>query len=225
MTSLCQLASDWSGTIPAEGIAVERKHDGWRCLRFRGLDGKPRLWSRNGQPLEGADHIAHQLSLFEQVAGVPLFLDGEIIVDGTLDATKRWFESGWRKGGEKGTLYLFDVLTEAEWRAGGSAKPWHERKAWLQLLAAQVRDDDALSWDWWPGSYGRDDADAVQIVKDEWAFTESDVHDMVQRVWAEGGEGVMLKDSEAPYRRSRGAAWQKVKLENAGKWARCPIAA
>jgi ATP-dependent DNA ligase len=65
----------------------------------------------------------------------------------------------------------------------------------------------------------------VQVVKDEWAFTESDVHDMVQRVWAEGGEGVMLKDPEVPYRRNRARAWQKVKLENAGKWARRPIAA
>ncbi|GAB7551592.1 hypothetical protein NRB_10900 [Novosphingobium sp. 11B] len=81
---------------------VERKWDGWRALRFRGLDGKPRLWSRNGQPLNGADHIVHQLGLTERVAGVPLFLHGEIVVGGTLDATKRWFESGRRKAQGRG---------------------------------------------------------------------------------------------------------------------------
>ena len=220
MRELCQLASDYAGHLPGSGLACEVKFDGWRCLRFRGLDGKPRLWSRNGHPLEGADHIVHQLDLFERVAGEPLFLDGEIIVDGTLDATKHWFESGWRKGGEKGRLYLFDVLTEAEWRAGGTETPWHERKAWLQQLAGQVRDDPALSWDWRPRSYGRDDPNAVTVVEDEWAFTESDVHDMVQRVWADGGEGVMLKDPEAPYRRNRNASWQKVKIENWKRWAK-----
>lgn len=217
MSLLCQLATDWTGTIPADGMVVERKHDGWRCLRFRGLDGKPRLWSRNGQTLEGADHIVHQLDLFEQAAVCPLYLDGEIIVDGTLDATKRWFESDWRRGGEKGALYLFDVLTEAEWRAGGTDTPWHERKAWLGRLAEQVR-DPALSWDWRLGSYGRDDPDAVQVVQDEWVFSESDVHDMVRRVWSEGGEGVILKDPEAPYRCARVSAWQKVKLENSARW-------
>lgn len=48
-------------------------------------------------------------------------------------------------------------------------------------------------------------------MKDELAFTESGVHDIVQRVWAEEGEGLMLRDPEAPYRRNRARAWQKVK--------------
>jgi ATP-dependent DNA ligase len=225
MSALCQLAGDYTGTIPTGGIMAEVKWDGWRALRFCGLDGKPRLWSRNGQPLNGADHIVHQLDLMERVAGVPLFLDGEVVVDDTLDATKRWFESGWRRGGDKGRLHLFDVLTEEEWRAGGSDRPLHERKAWLQELAGAVRDDPALSWDWRPGSRGGDDPTAVQVVEDEWAFTESDVEDMVQRVWAVGGEGLMLKDPEAPYRRKRGPAWLKVKLDNWKRWARTPIAA
>lgn len=90
----------------------------------------------------------------------------------------------------------------------------------MQQLAGQVRDDPALSWDWRPRSYGGDDPDAVQVLKDEWAFSESDVHDMVRRVWAEGGEGVMLKDPEAPYRRNRNATWQKVKLPNWKRWAK-----
>jgi ATP-dependent DNA ligase len=197
---------------------VERKWDGWRALRFRGLDGKPRLWSRNGQPLNGADQVVHQLGLMQRVAGVPLFLHGEIVVDATLYATKRWFESGRRRGGDKGRLHLFDVLTEEEWRAGDCNRPLHERKAWLQELAAAVRDDPALSWDWRPGSRSGDDPTAVQVVEDEWAFTESDVHDMVQRVWAVGGEGLMLNDPERPCRRKRGPAWVKVKLDNWSKW-------
>lgn len=78
---------------------VERKWDGWRCLCFRGLDGRPRLYSRNDQPVEGAGHIEYVLDMFEKAASVPLFLGGEIVVHGTLDARKRSFESRWRKGG------------------------------------------------------------------------------------------------------------------------------
>jgi len=108
---------------------------------------------------------------------------------------------------------------------GGTETPCHERNAWLHQLAGQVWDDPALSWDWRSRSYGGDDPDTVQVVKDELAFTESGVHDIVQRVWAEEGEGLMLRDPEAPYRRNRARAWQKVKLENARRWARRPIAA
>ncbi|GAB7551591.1 hypothetical protein NRB_10890 [Novosphingobium sp. 11B] len=111
------------------------------------------------------------------------------------------------------------MLTEEEWRAGDSNRPLHERKAWLQELPGAVRDDPALAWDWRPGSRGGDDPTAVQVVEDEWAFTESDVHDMVQGVWAAGGEGLMLKDPERPCRRKRGPGWLKVKLDNWSKWA------
>jgi ATP-dependent DNA ligase len=196
----------------------EQKIDGWRALRFPGIDGKVRLWTRNGYPIEGTGHILHRLALMERVAGEPMVFDGEFQVGGTLEATKHWCERGWRLGEEAGTFYAFDCLTLAEWRAGGTDRPLYERKAQLQALARAVDEDPALSWEWRPGSHGRDESGAVQVLADGWATDAADVIDAVQRVWAIGGEGCMLKDASAPYRRTRSIAWQKVKAENWAKW-------
>jgi ATP-dependent DNA ligase len=223
--NLCQLATDWTGALPRDGAMVERKHDGWRALRFPGIDGVTRLWSRNGMPIEGTGHILHRLALMERAAGEAMFFDGEFVVGESLLATKIWCERGWRTGGEAGTFHAFDCLTLAEWRAGGSDTPLIDRKARLVSLARQVEQDPALSWDWRPGSRGRDDAGAVQIVADEWAFDASDVIDAARRVWAIDGEGVMVKDASSPYRRNRNGSWAKVKTCNAHRWMRSPIAA
>ena len=214
-TQLCQLASDWRGDMPDGGLMAEPKMDGWRCLYFRGIDGKPRLWSRQGMPLDGADHVLHRLKLIEEAAGVELFIDGEIQVGGTLAATKDWFERGWRVGGDRGTFHAFDVLDFAGWRAGGSDVPLFERKARLARLVEAVGEP----WDWRERSRGRDDPGCVQFVPDEWAFDAADVLGIARRVWATGGEGLMLKVAEAPYRRNRSDAWAKVKHENSRRWA------
>lgn len=212
--SLCQLASDWTGTYPIGGMSAEVKIDGWRCLWFRGRDGKPRLWTRNGMPLEGAEHLAYRCMQMEVEAGEPLFLDGEVQVDGTLAATKQWFESGWRRGGDKGKLYLFDAMTHAEWATGGTDRPQHMRKAFVQELVEAT----AEQWDWRPGSNGRDDPTAVQTMGELWLGDAAAVISEAARVWAAGGEGLMLKDADAPYRRNRNSTWLKVKQENAHKW-------
>jgi ATP-dependent DNA ligase len=176
MDSLCQLAGEFRGDLPSGGLAFERKFDGFRALFFRGFDGKPRLWTRNGHRIEGAEHIVHRCGLFERMAGQPLFIDGEFVVDGSLEATKRWCESGWRRGGEAGLFYAFDIVPVVNWVTGSWEKPWVERKAWLAKLARQVETDAALAWEWRPGSRGRDDAESpVIIVEDAWAFDRRDV--------------------------------------------------
>ncbi len=216
---LVHLARDWDGTVPKGGTGGEIKHNGWRCSFFTGRDGKTRLWTRNGMPLEGADHVLHRLRLMEQEAGQPMFFDGEIVVyDGTgntLAATKHWFETGWKGGGEAGTFHAFDCLTFAEWKSGGTPTALIERKARLRHLI----DATADQWDWRAGSHGRDEgATAVQMVEDAWLLDVADVMTLAHHVWADGGEGLMLKDMQAPYQRSRTDAWLKVTRENQHKW-------
>lgn len=210
MNTLCHLAATWRGELPDGGAMCEAKIDGWRALRFRGIDGITRLWSRNGQPLEGAEHIAYRLDLMEQAAGEPMMFDGEVQVGGTLAATKHWFESGHKLGGEAGVYHLFDGMPLAQWKAGGSDVPLYQRKARLKVLMGAAEADD---WTWRPGSKGRDENTpiAVQMVADEWVASPADALDFAKRVWASGGEGGMLKDAFAPYRRTRSAAWQKIK--------------
>lgn len=211
--SLGQLAGRWRGSVPDGGIACEEKRDGWRALWFPGLDGKRRLWTRGGQPIEGADHIAHWLGLMEDAAGEAMMFDGEFQVDGTLAATKQWCERGWRAGGNAGRLYLFDAMPLSDWQAGGCDRPWIERKARLSEI---MRDAAAspLSWEWAPGSRGQGHgAPPVEILADTWLFTADDVRDEANRVWALDGEGLMLKDPAAPYVRGRSDSWRKVKKD------------
>jgi ATP-dependent DNA ligase len=214
---LCQLAMPWTGAMPEGGAMAELKHDGFRCLFFRGIDDVPRLWTRNGMPIEGCDHILHRLLLIERAAGRHLFVDGELVVDGTLEATKRWIERDWRKGGDRGTFFAFDVVPFDDWRRGGSAMPLFERKAWLQRLADQVERDPVMGWEWREGSAGRDElTPPVVLVDDEWCASPDDVLDLAGRVWSAGLEGLMIKDATAPYRRVRTPVWMKVKRASDG---------
>lgn len=228
MNSLCQLAVDWPGNIPPGGLTGEQKLDGWRALCFPGIDGVRRIWTRNGIPIEGTAHIMERLAAMERAAGTPMVFDGEFVVpdagQGTLHATKAWCERGWKLGGTAGAFHVFDCLTQAEWRAGGSDVPQYQRKARLaELFAATEEEDDG--WTWPEGSRGAVSPTAVYVVPDIWCCDAADVLDEARRVWAAGGEGIMLKDPMAPYRRNRNGAWAKVKRENAHKWARRPIAA
>lgn len=210
--NLCQLAGDWRGDLPRDGAMIEQKMDGFRALRFRGIDGRVRLFTRGGIPIEGTAHILHQLDKIERAAGEALFIDGEYQVDGTLAATKAWCERGWKGGGEAGQFFAFDAMPYREWLAGGCAAPLYQRKARLHELAKAAEAD---SWDWRPGSRGRDELapPAVVVLPDFWAADAADVIDEARRVWADHGEGVVVKDPMAPYRRLRSDAWQKVKRD------------
>lgn len=148
-----------------------------------------------------------------RAAGVPFMFDGEFQVGGTLDATKQWCERGWKSGGNAGTLYLFDAMPLVDWERGRCEVPWIERKARLRAIAAAA-DADPLSWEWALRSRG-DTPGSVEILDDVWLFTADDVRDEANRIWARGGEGLMLKDPEAPYTRARSDSWLKVKKDGA----------
>ena len=215
--SLVQLLDDWKGTVPEGGAWLEQKHDGWRAFYAPDYLGKPCLWTRNGHPIEGVGHILHRLARMEREAGQPMFFDGELIVGGTLEATKAWCESGWKKGGEAGTFHAFDAIPLREWKAGGGAIPLISRKNALEALVAAT---DEPEWEWRAGSRGRDEAGpaAVSFVGGQWIFDQRDVIDAARGIWAAGGEGVVIKEGDAPYRRNRNRTWQKVKRENQYKW-------
>lgn len=217
MTHLCHIAADWRGTVPADGFMAEEKIDGFRAMAYRGVDGRRYLFSREGMPIHGTGHIIERLALLEKAAGVRLFIDGEFQVEGTLAATKEWFESGYKLGGEAGTFFAFDVMPFDEWQRGGCEAPLYRRKAWLkQLIEASEPADDG--WTWREGSRGQEGPIPLALIEDHWVNDARDVLDMARRIWVAGGEGVMLKDPLSPYRRSQTDAWQKVKIENEHKW-------
>ncbi len=215
---LCQLASDFRGDMPSDGMLFQEKRDGWRALLLRDWKGRPGLFTRNGMQIEGVGHILYRLAEIERAAGEPVVFDGEFQVDGTLAATKAWCERGWKAGEEDGQLFLFDALPLSAWEQGGDDMPLVDR---LKRLRGWLDAAEADEWTWRPGSRGRDEAlPPVVMLEDGWAFDEADVLAEARRVWAAGGEGLMLKHALEPYRRNRNAAWQKAKRENMHKWMR-----
>lgn len=209
-TELCQLSGRWAGVMPEGGAMVELKHDGYRCLSFPGLDRKPGLWTRNGMPMPGAGHILSRLLEIEAALGGQWMIDGEFVVGGTLAATKRHYDSGWRFG-DAGTFHAFDAVPLADWQRGVCEMPLFERKAAL-ARAIEATAPDAAAWEWSEGSRGAGHGvDPVEFVTDVWLFDAADVDAEARRVWALGHEGVMVKQADAPYIRARSDAWMKVK--------------
>jgi len=212
MIELCQLLGTYRGIFPSDGQWVaQQKMDGFRCLYFAGIDGVKRLWSRNGMPLSGVDHILARCRAMEDAAGESLFIDGELQVDGTLLATKAWCERGHKLGGSAGTLFAFDCLTQAEWKAGGSDMPWLDRQKRLHSLvdatATLPRDTR-----WFRATDGQPvPEDYLQALPGELVESHEGVVRAAEEIWAAGGEGCVIKRWDSPYRRNRTDSWLKVK--------------
>jgi ATP-dependent DNA ligase len=210
---LSQLAREWDGRSLPAGAFCEPKLDGWRCLWLRDRDGKPRLWTRNGIPLEGVAHIAHELAAWEKHAGDAMFFDGELVVgEGptTLAQTKAWCETGWKLGGNAGRLHLFDAMPYRDWLAGGTATPLWQRKARLERIGAAVAADGEHNWTWRPGSRGADEgASPVVLVDHAEAWDVDEVIEQASAIWQAGGEGVVIKSPFGGYQRNRSNAWMK----------------
>lgn len=211
--NLCQLAGSWDGNTLPPAAVTQEKRDGWRALYVRDWKGRPGLYTRGGHEIHGVDHILHDLAAWERHAGQRMFFDGEFMVgEGatTLTQTKAWCERGWKLGGTAGRFHLFDGFAWDDWQRGGTDLPWHERNRRLRCLADAVAADEAHAWEWRPGSRGGDDGQPVILEPSHHAYTMQCVLDHARQVWAGQGEGVMLKDWNAPYRLGRNRGWLKI---------------
>lgn len=184
---LCMLATNWNGDVPAGGLIAQEKLDGIRCLWIDGA-----LVSREGVPIGGTDHIAAELTRLERISGERMMFDGEFQVDGALRPTVRHFQTGGRWG-DAGYLHLFDALPLGEWRANTSELPLTARLQRLDHVVASACLEHVAVLAW------RVHASAASVLS------------AVAEVWARGGEGLVLKQPDSLYRRSRSAAWAKVK--------------
>ena len=210
---LCQLVGNYSGKLPDGDWFAEEKIDGWRSIYVPAGNGRKKLLTRNGIPIEGVGHILHRLDAMEREAGCPMFFDGEFQVDGTLEATKQWCERDWKCGGEAGTFYLFDAMPLSLWQEGGTSTPWHARRKALEHLFDETGGlSGQSSWEWREGTRGKEPA-GPHVVPLSWEYVTSheDAMSIAQRVWSKDGEGIVLKKADAPYVRDRSNVWMKVK--------------
>jgi len=188
LQGLCQLVTDFNGKIPAGGCIEEPKIDGIRMLW---IDGE--IVTREGVPILGAEHIAHEIRRMEHAACVPLFVDGEWQVDATFDATKRHFSAKGSQG-NAGISHVFDVMTMRQWRGQDVGHGLLARKRRLEELCQPL------------GERG-----PVRPIPWGWVETVEDARRVAAEVIAAGGEGVILKHANSTYKAGRSTNWQRIK--------------
>jgi hypothetical protein len=177
--------------LPRDGIA-EVKIDGMRCLYIAG-----RLWTREGSPLEAAEHCLPILRAMESAYGRPMFFDGEYVEEGGLEATIAAFRS--RKG--NGCLWLFDAVPFDEWKSGNASRqPLDVRKAELRRTLIKVT----------AGATGIPVGYVEHIAPLDARLVELYARDL----FAAGFEGMVIKSASSRYLRKRTCDWMKLKLRS-----------
>lgn len=185
---LCMLPQDIAenevaGLHSGRPRVVQLKADGIRALY---IDG--RIVSREGVPIDCAMHCQPGLRRFEEALGCPIFIDGEYVEEGGFNATI----AAHRAGRGQGVFWAFDIVPLASWQSGEWNMPTVERVNWLRdhILAA--------------------DSPFVGML-DFWLLDAAGTAAKARELWLEGYEGIVTKDPEAGYTRTRSPAWRRLK--------------
>ena len=174
-----------AGTLPAEDGRhwAELKLDGYRVLASLGQDGV-RMFTRNGHDwTERFEPIARVL---EALPASNALIDTEIVAGAGLQGFGA-LQSAISAGGPF-RLVVFDLL-----HLDGrdlTHQPLSKRRTALEMLFADQPPLGLLRMS--------------PVIESGW----QDALDLICR---EGGEGLVIKRMDAPYRSGRGAAWRKVK--------------
>lgn len=175
--------------------AVSTKYDGFRCVVvYDGTD--VRFLSRSGKEFNTLDHLKYYVVQLMEEPGV---LDCEVVAD-----TFNELASSVKRKEAKNTdarLVVFDYLTLNEFQTATCKTPWTVRYD----ILIEMFDNWKLS-----GAVARDalpiELDAISVVTD--LVTAREIfNDIIEG----GGEGVVLKNLDAPYSFKRSANWTKLK--------------
>lgn len=189
---LCLIVDQYREELLPRDAIAEVKIDGIRCLYIAG-----RLWTREGSPLEAAEHCLPILRAMESAYGRPMFFDGEYVEEGGLEATIAAFRS--RRGA--GCLWLFDAVPFDEWKSGkASRQPLLERKKELRRTLLKVTE----------GGTGIPVGYVEHIAPLDARLVELYARDL----WSSGFEGMVIKSGSTRYLRKRTCDWMKLKLRS-----------
>lgn len=178
-----QLASLDDRLAEGAGWWHELKFDGYRSLVALGKAG-PRLFTRSGQ--DWSDRFESLLPGFAPLACRSALIDGEVVAGAGLAGFSNLQKA--IKAGGPFTYYAFDLLErDGEDLAG---RPLSARRKALEAL---FREAPPLG--------------PVQLSP----LITGDARESFERICAAGGEGLIAKRIDAPYRGERSADWRKVK--------------
>lgn len=175
--------------LPRGSWVAERKEDGHRLIIDRPSSDVVVCWSRLGNRRE--QDLNHDLLV--ELSRLPLgTYDGELVVPGgvSTDVTDHANRSKLR-------VVLFDVLRDSIEPL--MIQPWSIRRKYLEKCYASR------------SNWSRVTISSLTFVK-----TWDEVQAAADRIWDEGGEGLILKDTTAPYRAGkRTKVFLKIKECNA----------
>jgi DNA ligase-1 len=197
----CQLAFDGAkheSKVSGKKL-IEVKLDGVRVITIVYPDGQVDQYSRNGKELVNFGHIKQQISKHARFFSEPMVLDGEVMSDSFQDLMKQVHRKSDVTASDA-VLYLFDIVTLADFKSGASAHRQIDRSFSL------------MSWH----SPLADHMPNVRIVGHELVDLDtmqgSARFKMINTQAIAGGyEGIMIKDPLAGYECKRSVAWLKQK--------------
>ncbi|WP_136637388.1 DNA ligase D [Pseudooceanicola onchidii] len=180
-----QLATLSDEVQPTDKWWHELKFDGYRALISLGRSGT-RIFTRNGH--DWSDRFASLLPAFDDLKCGSALIDGEIIAGAGLQGFSA-LQSAIKSGGPY-QFFAFDLL-ELDGQSA-TAKPLDERRALLEPLLGDVP------------PLGQ-----IQLSP----VISSDPQDAFANICRAGGEGLIAKRIDAPYRGGRSRNWLKIKCE------------
>ena len=186
---------------------VEVKLDGVRVITViqgdtsHGKFSRVEMFSRNGKQFHNFGHIINEIEevIKDNPPPYDLVLDGEVMSANFQDLMKQVH----RKDGKQSkdaVLHLFDMCPLSEFQKGMWDKPQSFRsqavKAWVEKNKNVLKHVQALDWE---------DVD-LDTPEGQDRFVE------LNKAAVDGGyEGVMIKDTNAPYECKRTHSWLKAK--------------
>lgn len=180
-----QLATLTEGLRADDARWHELKFDGYRALVAIGKGGA-RIYTRNGH--DWSDKFAALIPAFEDLPCETALIDGEIVAGAGLQGFGTLQKA--IKAGGPFTFYGFDLLSRDGSDLAGA--PLTERRAALEALV--------------------EEAPPMGLIQLS-PVIRGDAAHAFETVCAAGGEGLISKRMDAPYRGGRSTQWLKIKCE------------
>ena len=197
----CQLAHDSTGHEAklAGTKLIEVKLDGVRVVTVVHPDGRVDQFSRNGKELVNFGHIKTQFHAIAEHLPEAMVFDGEVMSSSFQDLMRQVHRKS-DVSANDAVLHLFDALPLSAFEQGRYASPQYERSAFLKVFYERHQRELA----------------GVRVLGQELVDLDTDkgqarFREINREAIAGGYEGLLIKDTNAPYECKRSSAWLKKK--------------
>lgn len=184
---LCMLCTHYDPAKMPARAGIEIKADGIRLISPPGI-----MQTREGVPFDAASHLWFGIEELRRRLGGDYVIDGEFVA-GTIEETNAAFRRGTAPGA---FLTVFDAVPMAAYLGRETSSPLHVRR---ELLVAAFGDRERLR-------------PAGLVLTDQGVGYDAETAELAAgAAWQHGLEGVVVKDLDSPYVRTKSPFWMKIK--------------